>query len=79
LERGITVPTGSCHLDAALPTIPEDGATSFSGALRFLLLELKRELEQLAIHIEQTEELIRERRNKVRLASAWTPCQASAH
>jgi transposase len=58
LERGITVRTGRCHLDAALPHILEDGATSLSGALRFLLVELKRELEQLAGHIEQAEMLI---------------------
>ncbi len=42
LERGITVRTGRCHLDAALPRILEDGSTSLSGALRFLLVELKR-------------------------------------
>jgi len=58
LERGITVRTGRCHLDAALPNILEDGSTSLSGTLRFLLLELKRELEQLAEHIEQAEILI---------------------
>ena len=50
--------TGRCHLDAALPRILEDGSTSLSGALRFLLVELKRELEQLAGHIEQAEALI---------------------
>ena len=58
LERGITVRTGRCHLDAALPGILEDGSTSLSGALRFLLAELKQELEQLAVHIEQAEALI---------------------
>ncbi len=58
LERGITVRRGRCHLDAALPNILEDGSTSFSGTLRFLLVELKRELEQLAEHIEQAEMLI---------------------
>ena len=58
LERGITVRRGRCHLDAALPRILEDGATSLSGGLRFLLVELKRELEQLAGHIEQAEALI---------------------
>ncbi len=58
LERGITVRTGRCHLDAALPNILEDGSTLLSGALRFLLVELKRELEQLAGHIEQAETLI---------------------
>lgn len=58
LERGITVRTGRCHLDAALPHILEDGSTSLSGTLRFLLVELKQELEQLAEHIEQAEMLI---------------------
>ena len=36
LERGITIRTGRCHLDATLPTILHDGAVSLSGALRFL-------------------------------------------
>ena len=58
LERGITVRTGRCHLDEALPRILEDGSTTLSGALRFLLVELKQELEQLAGHIEQAETLI---------------------
>ena len=58
LERDITIRTGRCHLDAALPAILEDGAASLSGALRFLLAELKQELEQLAVHIEQAEALI---------------------
>ena len=43
----------------ALPEILEDGSTSnLSGTLRFLLVELKQELEQLAGHIEQAEMLI---------------------
>ena len=58
LERGITVRMGRCHLDAALPNILEDPSTSLSGTLRFLLVELKQELEQLADHIEQAEVLI---------------------
>jgi transposase len=58
LERGITVRTGRCHLEAALPNILEDGSTSLSATLRFLLVELKQELEQLAEHIEQAEMLI---------------------
>ena len=57
LERGITVRTGRCHLDAALPIL-EDGSTPLSGTLRFLLVELKQEPEQLACHIEQAEMLI---------------------
>ena len=47
-----------CHLDAALPNILEDPSASLSGTLRFLLVELKQELEQLAGHIEQAEMLI---------------------
>ena len=58
LERGITIRAGRCHLDAALPNILEDGSKSLSGTLRFLLVELKQELEQLAEHIEQAEMLI---------------------
>ena len=58
LERGITVRTGRCQLDAALPNILEDDSTSLSGTVRFLLVELKQELEQLAGHIEQAEALI---------------------
>jgi transposase len=58
LERGITVRTGRCHLHAALPGIIEDAARSLSGAVRFLLVELKQELDQLAAHIEQAEALI---------------------
>src|SRR6201987_3118202 len=53
LERGITVAKGRHHVDAALPGILEDGATSLSGALRFLLLELKLDLDQLAVRIDE--------------------------
>jgi transposase len=58
LERGITLRKGRCHLDAALPGILEDAATTLSGALRLLLMELKRELEQLAVHLEDADALI---------------------
>jgi transposase len=58
LERGITIRAGRCHLDAALPNILEDGSAFLSRTLRFLLVELKEELEQLAGHIEQAEMLI---------------------
>ena len=46
LERGITVRTGRCRLDAALPNILENGLTSLSGTLRFLLVEDELELER---------------------------------
>jgi len=58
LERGITLRKGRCHLDAALPGILEDATTTLSGAVRFLLVELKLELAQLAMHLEQAEALI---------------------
>jgi len=58
LERGITLRKGRCHLNAALPGILEDATTSLSGAVRFLLMELKRELEQLAVHLEEADALI---------------------
>jgi transposase len=58
LERGITVRTGRCHLDAALPGILEDVTSSLSGVVRFLLLQLKQELEQLAGHLDEAEALI---------------------
>ena len=60
---------GRCHLDAALPRILEDGSTSLSGGLRFLLVELKRELEQLALHLEQAEALIERPRSRARPAN----------
>jgi transposase len=69
LERGITVRTARCHLDAALPNIFEDGSTSLSRTLRFVLVELKEELEQLAGHIEQAETLIQ------RVAQQSEACQ----
>jgi transposase len=36
----------------------EDAATTLSGAVRLLLMELKRELEQLAVHLEDADALI---------------------
>jgi transposase len=58
LERGITVRRGRCHLDAALPGILEDAAAALSGAVCFLLLELKQELDQLAGRLDEAKELI---------------------
>lgn len=79
LERGITVRTGRCHLDAALPKILEDGTSSLSGALRFLLLELKRELEQLAVHIEQAEALIHRAAQQSEACQRLDAIPVSAH
>ncbi|MDA0204015.1 MAG: IS110 family transposase [Acidobacteria bacterium] len=55
LERGITIRKGRCHLEAALPGILEDAEANLSGALRFLLAQLKVELEQTAQRITEAD------------------------
>jgi len=60
LERGITVRKGRCYLEAALPTILEDAERKLSGAVRSLLAQLKVELDQLTLRLEETDELIRQ-------------------
>jgi transposase len=60
LERGITVKTGRCHLEAILPTILEDADAKLSGALRSLLAQLKLELDQLALRLEEADALIQQ-------------------
>jgi transposase len=47
LERGITLPKGRCHLEAALPTILKDSDAKLSAVVRLLLAQLLLELEQL--------------------------------
>ncbi len=59
LERGITVRTGRCHLEAALPRVLEDATTTLSGAGRLLLALLKLELDHLATRLEEADALIR--------------------
>jgi transposase len=59
LERGITLRKGRCHLDAALPGILEDAAMKLSGAVRLLLAQLKVELDQLGIRLEEADMLIK--------------------
>ena len=59
LERGITLRKGRCHLEAALPRILEDATLKLSGALRLLLMQLKRELDQLAMRMEEADGLIK--------------------
>jgi transposase len=58
LERGITLRKGRCHLDTALPGILEDATAKLSGTVRLLLLQLKLELDQLAIRLDETDALI---------------------
>ena len=55
LERGITLRRGRRHVDAALPGILEDAESKISGALRMLLFQLKMELDQLAIRIDEAD------------------------
>lgn len=58
LERGITVRKGRCHLDAVLPGLLEDATMKLSGAVRFLLAQLKLELDQLTIRLDEADALI---------------------
>jgi transposase len=58
LERGITLRKGRCNLDAALPGILEDATAKLSGAVRLLLAQLKLELDQLAIRLDEADTLI---------------------
>jgi transposase len=55
LERGITLRRGRRHVDAALPGILEDAESKISGSLRMLLFQLKMELDQLAIRIDEAD------------------------
>jgi transposase len=58
LERGITLPKGRSHLEAALPAILEDVEGKLSGLLRLLLGQLKRELDHLALQLEEADVLV---------------------
>jgi transposase len=60
LERGLTLPKGRGHLEAALPTILEDVEGKLSGLLRSLLKQLKQELEHLALQLEEADRLIQQ-------------------
>jgi transposase len=55
LERGITLPQGRRHVDAALPGILADPATKLSGGVLILLTELKLELAQLTERIDRAD------------------------
>jgi transposase len=60
LERGITLPKGRRHLEAALPTILEKAGEKLSGLLRLLVTQLKRELDPLALQWEEVDQLIQQ-------------------
>jgi transposase len=58
LERGITLRKGRRHVDGALPGILEDADSKLSGALRVLLAQLKLELDQMAIRIDEADAVL---------------------
>ena len=58
LERGITLRKGRRHVDAALPEILEDATSKLSGALRILLAQLKLELDQMAMRIDEADAVL---------------------
>jgi transposase len=53
LERGLTLPKGRRHLEEALPEILADATSKLSGSFRVLLAQLKIELDQLTVRIEE--------------------------
>ncbi len=58
LERGITLRKGRRYVDEALPGILEDADSKLSGALRVLLAQLKLELNQMAIRIDEADAVL---------------------
>ena len=58
LERGITLRRGRHHVDAALPLILEDADANLSGAVRLLLAQLKLDLDQLSMRIDEADAVI---------------------
>ena len=52
------MPKGRSHLDEQLPRILEDAELNLSGSFRVLLAQLKLELEQLAVRIEEMDRVI---------------------
>ena len=58
LERGITLRKGRHHVDAALPLILEDADANLSGAVRLLLAQLKLDLDQLSVRIDEADAVI---------------------
>lgn len=58
LERGITLRKGRRHVEGALPGVLEDADSKLSGALRVLLAQLKLELDQMAIRIDEADAVL---------------------
>jgi len=53
LEHGLTLPKGRQHVERRLPDVLKDGNLNFSGSFRALLAQLKLELDQLSVRIEE--------------------------
>jgi transposase len=58
LERGITLRKGRRHVEEALPGIVKDDDGKLSGALHLLLAQLKLELDQLSLRMEEADAAI---------------------
>src|SRR6202140_350889 len=58
LERGTTLRKGRHHVHAALPLILEDADANLSGAVRLLLTQLKLDLDQLSVRIDEADAVI---------------------
>ena len=58
LERGITLRKGRRYVNTALPGIIEDAAAKLSGALRILLAQLKLELDQMAVRLDEADAVL---------------------
>lgn len=58
LERGITLRKGRCHLEGALPEILKDVDAKLSVVTRLLLAQLKLELEQMELRLEEVNTVI---------------------
>jgi transposase len=67
LERGITLRKGRHHVDAALPLILEDADAKLSGAVRLLLAQLKLDLDQLSVRIDEADEVIKKTADEERI------------
>jgi transposase len=71
LERGITLRKGRRYLDEALPGILEDAEAKLSGTLRLLLTQLKLELDQTALRLEEAEALIEQTVQESEACQRW--------
>src|SRR5580704_2550560 len=60
LERGLTLPKGRSHLEEALPEILADATSKLSDSFRVLLAQLKIELDQLTVRIEEMDAVMQQ-------------------